>query len=353
MRRLEPHRQGITEAVSLLRDGQVIGLPTETVYGLAACAGQPAAVSLVFLAKDRPAFDPLIVHVAHRTPTSAVDSVADLSRLDTVGRERFSDLAQTFWPGPLTFVLPRHSNIPDLVTAGLPTVAVRMPDHPVTQALLREFGGPLVAPSANRFGRISPTRPEHVIAELDGKVPAVLDGGPCRVGLESTIVAIGADGTVRLLRPGGVPRASLEAVVGPVEHGQGTAIEAPGQTPEHYAPGTPSQLLPSAIEDVQDWGPFAHGRPVGVLRVFGDLDPARQVLSTRGLQVVDAHSLSVGGDAAEAAQRLFATLRALDEGPAEHLLFEPAPNEDGLLLAIMDRLRRASARAVVFAGPRE
>lgn len=322
-------------------------MPTETVYGLAAAATDVAAVTMVYAAKERPSFDPLIVHLAHKDPEVAVEGVAELSGLDTRGRERFVTLTRRFWPGPLTCVLPRHSNIPDLVASGLPTVAVRVPDHPVAQALLAAFGGPVVAPSANRFGRISPTTADHVIAELEGRIPAVLDGGACRVGVESTIVAIAGDGSVRLLRPGGVAREDLISVVGPVEVGAGDAIEAPGQTPEHYAPGTPSVMLPGRIDTVSGWAKWASGPPVGVLRVHGPAEDAHQQLVAAGVPVALVLTLSATADPHEAARNLFAFLRQLDDSAAERLLFEPVDRADGLWAAIMDRLRRASSRGAL------
>jgi L-threonylcarbamoyladenylate synthase len=322
-------------------------MPTETVYGLAADAQNAEAVTLVFSAKDRPAFDPLIVHVAHGDPEVMVRGVVDLLLLDSDRRERFVHLARFFWPGPLTFVLPKEASVPDLVTSGLATVGVRMPDHPVTQALLAAFGGPLVAPSANRFGRISPTTAEHVISELDGRIPAVLDGGPCRIGVESTIVAIGDSGRVRMLRPGGISREALEKVIGPLEVRRGRGIEAPGQTPHHYAPATASVLLPSSLEDLSDgdWRRLADGRRVGVLRVLGPVDGLEEQLVELGIAVGAVRTLSRSADLGEAARELFATLRELDEGPSERLLIEPVPTTQGLGHAIADRLRRATVEA--------
>lgn len=231
------------------------------------------------------------------------------------------------------------------------TVAVRMPAHPVAQAILEAFGGPLVAPSANRFGRISPTRPEHVRAELEGRIEAVVDGGPCRLGLESTIVALEGDGAgrPRLLRPGAVPREVLESVVGPLEVAPPRGpIEAPGQVTVHYAPGTPARMLPGPLDTLSadELGAFcAPHDAVGLLRVVGPEPPARQRLEAAGLRVVAVHTLSSSGDLAQAAQALFATLRRLDDGPATILLVEPCPTHEGLGHAIQDRLRRATARS--------
>ncbi len=342
MKRLPPTAEGLAAAVDHLRGGGILGMPTETVYGLAASAFDARAVAAIFAAKERPLFDPLIAHVAEADPASAV---APLARLDALGEaacERFAALA-TCWPGPLTIVLPKRAEVPDLVTAGLPTVAVRMPDHPVAQALLRAFGGPLVAPSANRFGRISPTTVEAVEAELGDRVPFVLDGGPCAIGVESTVVAVDADGAVRLLRPGGVPREALEGLVGAIGLG-GSGIEAPGQVESHYAPSKPLTLLPAALDVVTD-GALEGPGAVALLRVVGSAEAGRQRLERAGIEVIEAASLSEVGDLSEAARALFATLRRLDEGPAARIVAEPGPGERGLGHAIADRLRRASARA--------
>ena len=323
-------------------------MPTETVYGLAADAQNADAVAAVFAAKSRPSFDPLIVHVAGDDPERATVDVADLQTFNSAAKERYVNLARRFWPGPLTIVLPRSPKVQDLITAGLPTVAVRVPDHPVAQALLAAFSGPLVAPSANRFGRISPTEAAHVVAELQGRIGAVIDGGPCTVGVESTIVRIDPDGAIGFLRPGGLPLDQLEDVVGPIYDARASGrIEAPGQVTSHYAPATGAILLPDRLESLSDdtvrglAGPGA----VGILRVVGREGAAAERLRGLGVHVVIARSLSPAGDLAEAAKRLFAVMRELDEAGAERLLLEPSPSDEGLGHAIADRLRRASARA--------
>lgn len=324
-------------------------MPTETVYGLAADATSAGAVARVFEAKERPLFDPLIVHVAPGAPRLALQGVAVLDALDPGAQRAFDVLTEALWPGPLTLVLPRDAAIGDLVTAGLQTVAVRMPAHPVAQQLLVAFGGPLVAPSANRFGSISPTSAEAVCAELDGVVEAVLDGGPCSVGVESTILAIDPGGTLRLLRPGGVPLERLAELVGEVQP-QGApragVVEAPGQTSRHYAPRTPTILLPSPLDELSDEVLVEHlgdRGPLSLLRVVGPVEPVVQRLRSLEIELVEVVSLSEAGDLAEAARGLFATLRRLDRGEAPLLVAEPCPSARGLGHAIADRLRRASS----------
>ena len=348
MRALGAHRRGIAEAECQLRDGLVVAIPTETVYGLAADASNEDAVAMVFSVKSRPAFDPLIVHVAEAPAREAVQGVVDLTEFEDLALRKFRDLTSAFWPGPLTLVLPRDSSISDLITAGLPTVAVRMPDHPVAQALLQAFGGPLVAPSANRFGRISPTRAEHVMAELEGRVPSVLDGGPCRVGVESTIVALAPDGRARLLRPGGIPRAAIEACIGPLVDEARHAVEAPGQLTQHYAPQTRCRLLPSPIPEVDAGALRAavqDAERIGVLRVLGPIEEAERALRALGLAPTLARTLSASGSLTQAARNLFATLRAMDEAEVDVLLLEPCGTREGLGHAIDDRLQRAAAEA--------
>lgn len=346
MQVLPPTDAGIALAADHLRRGGVVGMPTETVYGLAAVAFDAAAIARVFAAKDRPLFDPLIAHVAppDGPPLDALRGVADPSALGPLARRRLEALA-ALWPGPLTLVLPKDPAIPDLATAGLPTVGVRMPAHPVAERLIRAVGAPLVAPSANRFGAISPTTAAAVVAELDGRVPMVLDGGPCAVGLESAVVALDPDGGARLLRPGGLSREVLErAIGGPLSAG-GDLREAPGQSASHYAPRKPLRLLPGPLDEVPDPVLRALGAdgPVALLRVVGEPAAGAARLARAGVEVVAAEALAADGDLARAARRLFAALRELDAGPARVLLAEPAPHEHGLGHAIADRLRRAAA----------
>ena len=308
---LAPTTDGLARAAGLLRAGGLVAFPTETVYGLGGDARNDRAVAAIFAAKGRPSFNPLIVHVPD------MEAARSVARFDA----RAEALAAAFWPGPLTLVLPLRldAGISPLVTAGLPTVAVRLPAHPVAQGLLRAFGGPLAAPSANPSGKVSPTRADHVLAGLSGRIAAVVDGGPCAVGVESTI--IGLDGDPALLRPGGVTVEALEAALGQSLQAGGseTRPNAPGHLASHYAPGAPVRLNVTAPEAGEVW--------VG----FGPCPGA-------------ALSLSETGDDVEAAARLFHILRQADDlaGPAGRIAFAPIPDR-GLGRAINDRLRRAAA----------
>ena len=305
----------------LLAAGEVVALPTETVYGLAADATCAAAVLKIFEAKERPFFDPLIVHLPEpgwlERLTEAPASDAELIRRLTGG----------FWPGPLTLVLRRRPLVPDLVASGLPTVAVRMSAHPVFRAVVQAFGRPLAAPSANRFGRISPTAAEHVLAELSGRIPLVVDGGPSAHGVESTIVAV-AGGCMEILRSGPVTREELAEFGEVTLPGTVAKPVAPGQLISHYAPCTPLRVL----------GEGEMPRPIPGKRC-GLLAWNVQEESLTGFERVEA--LSETRDLREAATRLFAALRRLDEVGLEAILVEPVP-EVGLGVAIMDRLRKAA-----------
>lgn len=307
--RLPASPEGTERAAALLRGGGVVAFPTETVYGLGARASDGMAVARIFEAKGRPSFNPLIVHVGGRAAAEALALVS----------QEAGALMDAFWPGPLTLVLPQHPGAPiaALATAGLSTVALRAPAHPLARALLAAVGEPLAAPSANPSGRVSPTTADHVLEGLRGRIDAVLDGGPCVVGLESTILALGPQGP-RLLRAGGLPVEALEAALGrPVLIGADPARpEAPGQLASHYAPRGTVRL--DATE----------AREGEVLVGFG--------------AVAGALSLSPSGDLREAAQALFATLHALDAQGAPAIAVAPIPDE-GLGRAINDRLRRAAA----------
>jgi L-threonylcarbamoyladenylate synthase len=311
--------RGLRAAATLLGAGELVAFPTETVYGLGADARRDRAVAAVFAAKGRPAFNPLIVHVPDLAAAEA------LAVFDPAARA----LAARFWPGPLTLVLPRRAaaGLSELATAGLATVALRVPAHPLAQDLLAAFGGPLAAPSANRSGRVSPTTRAHVLDGLGGRIAAVLDGGPCAVGLESTILGFDAGAPV-LLRPGGLPaergRDRLGRPLRRTERSVGpSAVTAPGQLASHYAPRAALRLDAEGPGPDEAWlgfGPRAAARP--------------------GL------NLSPAGDLVEAAANLFAHLRALDALTAElglaRIAVAPIPR-DGLGLAINDRLARAAA----------
>lgn len=310
----------IAAAVEALRAGEAIALPTETVYGLAADALNADAALKIFETKERPRFDPLIVHVPE---ADWLHRLVDVPPEDQVLVERLTNI---FWPGPLTLVLPRQSNVPDIVVAGLDTVAVRMSAHPVFARIVEAFGRPLAAPSANRFGRISPTTAEHVRAELDGRLRLIVDGGPTRYGLESTIVAL-REGQIEILRHGPVTAEELEAF-GEVRPAQFFAHpEAPGQLPSHYAPSTPLVLCAS-LDDFS----LGEGR-IGAL--------AFSSIKRHGF--AEVRTLSGEGDLHEAAANLFRCLRELDQAELDLIVAEEVP-ETGLGRAIMERLRRAAAK---------
>lgn len=306
--RLLPDATGLARAAQILRDGGLVAFPTETVYGLGGDATNSRAVAAIYEAKGRPRFNPLIVHVADLAMAER------FARFDTRARA----LAAAFWPGPLTLVLPLAdgAGLSPLVTADLDSVAIRIPAHPVAQALIRAFGGPLAAPSANPSGKVSPTRADHVAQGLAGRIAAILDGGPCAVGVESTI--LGLTGAAALLRPGGIALEALEALIGPVAlHQPGDGITAPGQLASHYAPAAPLRLN-------------AQPEPDEVHIGFG---PGPATLN-----------LSPASDLAEAAANLFHMLREADRlaGPTGRISAAPIPDH-GLGRAINDRLRRAAA----------
>ncbi len=315
---LAPDAAGIDRAAAILRSGRLVAFPTETVYGLGADATDAAAVARIYAAKERPSFNPLIAHL----PDVAAAFREGLFDADARA------LAQAFWPGPLTLVVPKasDSSICDLASAGLGSVALRVPAHPLARALLTKAGVPVAAPSANRSGRVSPTRAAHVLADLDGRIDAVLDGGATDVGLESTIVAC-LGGPPRLLRPGGVARETIEAVVGPLVvdgGGHGNAPLAPGMLASHYAPRARLRLDVDDVRAGEAALLFGPDTPRGVER-------AAMVLN-----------LSESADPTEAAANLFASLRALDASGAAAIAVMPVP-ETGLGEAINDRLRRAAA----------
>jgi L-threonylcarbamoyladenylate synthase len=314
----------IEQAAAQLAAGKLVAFPTETVYGLGADATNPRAVARVFEAKGRPSFDPIIVHVA---------SAAQARALWTSCPPAAESLMRAFWPGPLSIVLPKTSAIPDLVTAGLPMVAVRLPDHPVAQQLIRAAGRPVAAPSANRFGGVSPTTAQAVEEELGGVVDCILDGGPTRVGIESAVVAFDSDRPV-LLRPGGVPLEALERLIGPVALGaRGAGPSAsPGMLERHYATRTPLYLLRSAAPDGGPGGMPAMARRIGTLSLGAMSLPA---------PTAAAEVLSASGDLVEAAAGLFEAMRRLDRQSLDLILATPVPAR-GLGRAINDRLERAS-----------
>jgi L-threonylcarbamoyladenylate synthase len=316
MRIAEPTAQSVAEAARLLQDGQLVAFPTETVYGLGGDATNERAVAAIFEAKGRPQFNPLISHVL-----GAAEAQAFVRWNETAEK-----LATRLWPGPLTLVLPRSPGSPIslLATAGLDTVAIRAPSHPVAQALIRAAGRPIAAPSANRSGAVSPTQAEHVAESLGDRVPLILDGGPCLVGVESTVLDL-TSAMPTLLRPGGATREAIEAVVGPIAVSDAlpsgdSARKSPGQLTSHYAPARPVRLGATSV-----------GADEGLL-AFGPALPHGAMLT---------YNLSPSGDLGEAAANLFAMMRALDRPGIGRIAVMPIP-ETGLGLAINDRLRRAS-----------
>jgi L-threonylcarbamoyladenylate synthase len=320
-----PEPEKIRRAASVLRDGGLIAFPTETVYGLGADARNPDAVNRIFAAKGRPATNPVIVHIAER------DELLNVCESDT---ETGKTLSSVFWPGPLTLVLPKGRAIPDIVTASGPTVAVRCPVHPVARALIREAGVPIAAPSANRSTEVSPTRAEHVLAGLDGRIDMILDGGPCPGGLESTVV----DATrpvPRVLRLGLITVPMLEAVVGHVDvmvEGQPGPARSPGQMTKHYSPRTELRLSPGGTIMDDILAATHSGKRVGSVMFHG-----------KALVPGSGPHISLPCDPGEAAALLYDTLFKLDRAGLDAIFVEPPPDEPAWA-AVRDRLNRAAAR---------
>ena len=309
----------ILRAAEIIKKGGIVAFPTETVYGLGADAFNPLAIARIFEVKKRPYFDPLIVHVAGQ---------GDLEKLVTRIPSHARKLIDRFWPGPLTVVLLKREEVPDLVTAGLPTVAIRMPNHPMALGLLKQAGCPIAAPSANPFGYLSPTTAEHVRDQLSDQIDFILDGGPCEVGVESTILSF-FEKKPGLLRPGGITLEEIESIIGSVEvkPTKEGKPSAPGMLPKHYAPRTPI-LLDWDKKDLDSH----KDKKIGLL-AFQE--------PSESLKFPHIEVLSKKGDFREAAANLFSAIRRLDSLNLDLILAEPVP-ETGLGRAIMDRLRRAS-----------
>jgi L-threonylcarbamoyladenylate synthase len=320
-------------AVELLRRGELVALPTETVYGLAANALNPIAVAKIFEAKERPRFDPLIVHLPNR------ERLTRIAELPAGDRQLILKLVDKFWPGPFTMVLPRREIVPDIVTAGLDTMAVRFSAHPVFAEIVGELDEPLAAPSANRFGRVSPTTAQHVLDELDGRIPLIVDAGPTEHGIESTIVAV-RDGKIAVLRRGPITHEQLSEFADIVSVTGTQRISAPGQLPSHYTPTTPLRLI-----DKAEAFPPQRNQRVGLLALSGAFpSPTSPQLETRCSEAFAAvRNLSDRGDLREAAANLFRYLRELDALGLDLIIAERVPSR-GLGAAIMDRLERASHR---------
>ena len=312
---LKPTDEAIKRAASVIREGGLVAFPTETVYGLGANCFDARAVAKIFEVKRRPHFDPIIVHIA---------DFEDAERLSLGVDEKARMLAQRFWPGPLTLVLPKSEIVPDIVTAGLETVAIRMPSHPVALRLIKEANVPIAAPSANLFGHLSPTTAEHVADQIGGEIDLILDGGRCPVGVESTVLYLTDKPTV--LRLGGLPVEEIERVIGKAEISTlAKRPRSPGQFPRHYSPRTPLEILRNKSLDVPK------GKKVGLLafRPPKDKAPFERV-----------EILSASGDLREAAYNFFSCLHRLDKAGLDIIYAEPVP-EVGLGRAIMDRLTKA------------
>jgi L-threonylcarbamoyladenylate synthase len=312
----------VKRAVAVLQRGGLVGLPTETVYGLGADASNELAVRRIFAVKGRPSNHPLIVHVAHvdeaKTRAASWPEAAEV-------------LARAFWPGPLTLIVRRAPTVSDAVTGGQDTVGLRVPDHPLALELLRAFGGGVAAPSANRYGKVSPTTAQHVIDELGNEVDVVLDGGPCRVGVESTIVDVSGP-SPRLLRPGGVPREAIERALGRTVAlvTEAADVRAPGLVASHYAPRAGLWVVDAEALPAEAARRLAQGVQVAALVPAGVPTPPGVV------------RFEVAGDDAAYARALYATLRAVDERSLDVVLAVP-PSATGVGLAVLDRLRRAAA----------
>ncbi len=340
----EAMRSSVAEAVTVLKRGDVVALPTETVYGLAGDITSPKAIARIFEAKERPSFDPLIIHIPRK------ESLYEVAVVDDATDNLLRKLMQAFWPGPLTFILPKHPDVSDAITAGLPTVAVRMTSDPVFKRVLHELGRPLAAPSANRFGRISPTSASAALEELDGRIPLVLDGGACSAGLESTILKFElTEGKplFHILRHGPVTAEDLKPIGKivkkrkpslhtKVKEDAAPVLEAPGQTDSHYAPVTPLRLL----SDPSEFQP-EEGKRYALLSYRGLEDDGYIGLT----EFVETFMLSPGsGKVPEAAVRLFFVMRQADQLGVDEIIAEPVP-EHSIGSAIMDRLRRAAIPA--------
>ena len=334
---LDPIRDdgALRQAGALLRAGEVVGMPTETVYGLAANALDGAAVAKIFLAKGRPQDNPLIVHIADKE---------QLSTLARMVPESARKLADAFWPGPLTIILPKAACIPDEVSAGLDTVGIRLPSHPVARALIREAGVPLAAPSANLSGRPSPTTSGHVMDDLGGKIPAIVEGGPCAVGVESTVVSL-AGNVPRLLRPGGVSLEQLESVLGSVEVdralrekiGDEVRVSAPGMKYRHYAPKAPVTVVCGDPERTAVYITRHAGLDAGVI-CFSECAFQFEMHERRVIGSSD--------DVQTQARRVFDALRSFDATDVTEI-WAQCPDDTGLGLAVANRLKKAAGFKVV------
>jgi len=314
---VEPTDKNLKLAANLIKKGELVAFPTETVYGLGADGLNPLAVAKIFETKERPSFNPLILHI------SGVNQIDLIANFENV---KINNLIKKFWPGPLTIVVPKKETVPDIVTAGNETVAIRMPNHPVALRLIDLIGNPIAAPSANMFGRLSPTTAEHVYKQLGNKVKLILNGGKCRIGVESTILGVKED-KIFLLRPGGISKEEIESVIGKLDNReeQLKSPDSPGQLPYHYAPRIPIKFLDRNSVNETEW------KSAGVL-LFKK--------SGLGKKFKVAKTLSPDGNLREAAANLFNCLHDLEKENINKIFVEPVP-ETGLGVAIMDRLKKA------------
>lgn len=314
---VKPTDQALKEAASLIRKGQVVAFPTETVYGLGANAFEAKAVTKIFEVKQRPYFDPLIVHIA---------DFKDLEKLCRKVNKKARILAKKFWPGPLTLLLPKSKLIPEIVTASLETVAIRMPSHPVALKLIKEARVPIAAPSANLFGCLSPTTAQHVAEQIGKKIGLIIDGGKCPLGIESTVIDPISKTVLRL---GGLPLEEIEKVIGKVKISSFNQLPlSPGQLPHHYCPRTPLKILENKNFNL----------PKGVKAGLLAFKPPKDKLSFKRIEV-----LSVSEDLQEAASNFFSSLHKLDKANLDIIYAQPLP-EKGLGRAMMDRLRKAESK---------
>ena len=316
-----PPWTSVSEAARLLKEGEVVAIPTETVYGLAGNAFEPKALAKIFAAKERPTFDPLIVHIA------------DIAQLTDIAKDIPDSayrLAEAYWPGPMTIILPKKDCIPDLCTSALPSVAVRFPSHPIAQAIIKESGLPLAAPSANLFKHVSPTTAEHVAAQLADRIAGIVDGGPCSVGVESSIISLVGEPTV--MRPGAITPEMFKAILGEVKIKESTSkpgqpMLAPGQCDTHYRPQVP--LYYGEV-------PAGYTLPEHTVRIaFG----------TQAGPIPATVNLSATGDMVEATSKLYAFMHDLDKSEYDLILVDPIPNT-GVGMALNDRLKRASIKSL-------
>jgi len=315
----ESNEENIQKAARIISEGGLVAFPTETVYGLGGNALDSRAVASIFEAKQRPSFDPLITHIADLERLSDIADIKD---------QRIYDLAEVFWPGALTLIVPKKEIIPSLVTSGLQTMAVRMPDHPIALALIRRSSGAVAAPSANSFGYLSPTEARHVEEDLGSRIDMVLEGGPCRVGVESTVLDLSKEKPM-ILRPGGLSREEIEKVLGSVDmfNRTTTSPTAPGQLEMHYSPRKPLHI----VEDLRT----ASGKERSGALIFSE--------ETRGDGFACREVLSGSGSVLEAASRLFSCLHTLDQQDIDCIYAEFVP-EEGIGRAVMDRIYKASQK---------